>query len=589
MPCSRSHYPAYLGLTVLLALWGCDALEPDCDIRPSVSARDTTVAAFDTVRIRAESRDACGGAMRFLWSFDGGETYDTTAAGILVKVFGRSDLGLKRLRIRSMSGKGRVSPSMDIDIIVEERRFAYRPAWDTLRHFGNAEVAVDLSPSAPVPGIAWYCLSESPAAPCTDSSRAPVLRLPVPRSLFESRRLYATLRLESGARSDTASVVLVSGPKNLGAEIGSIMAASAGPASLRLVLSSRSDSGVLNPRSGSKVADARVLDMDSLGRILGDRATRSSRDLSFSSMHLGADGLGWAFGRDGLAPTHEDFLAGKVDASGAFTGVKTFDLDTSYTQVLAAFPRVGGGAGGLRVIMTAYASHGGGNGKPATVVATAIHLIDLADDGTVARDRRVLVPELQFDLIRAAQMPDGGLVIAGMGQPPGTSEARPLKVIRFDADGEVTWSKSFPSQAGTSRPDYLEGLADGSIFLAGSDFGNPTSHWVLRLHPDGGQAAYRVVVRPARFGGNYLARNTQGTFLHTLNADGASMLWAVDEAGTEKWRIAFAKGTSQTSLDGVRALPDGSFLVFGTVMTGQYGHTRETLLFRVAGDGRIQW
>lgn len=47
-----------------MVLAGCDALEPDCNIRPDVRARDTAVAAFDTVRLHAQSEDPCDPHLR---------------------------------------------------------------------------------------------------------------------------------------------------------------------------------------------------------------------------------------------------------------------------------------------------------------------------------------------------------------------------------------------------------------------------------------------------------------------------------------------------------------------------------------------
>jgi hypothetical protein len=116
-----------LAFAALAAIPGCNSVESQCNIRPSVKAKDTTVATADTVRIRAESRDPCGETLVFLWSFDGGATQDTTETGTLERVFGAEDQGTRNLRIQAMNSHGKVSGPVEITLSIVDKEAANRP------------------------------------------------------------------------------------------------------------------------------------------------------------------------------------------------------------------------------------------------------------------------------------------------------------------------------------------------------------------------------------------------------------------------------------------------------------------------------
>jgi hypothetical protein len=571
-------------------LSGCDSLEPDCNVRPWVSARDTVVAAFDSVRIRAESEDACGKNLRYLWSWDGGMTYDTTAAGVLVKFFGREDLGRKTLRIRAVTDQGRASGPTDITVTVQELRFAWRPARDTLVHFGDSVALVDLTPAEPIPGIAAYCLRLYPESPCTDSSSQPVFRIPSSRSLYSLQKYFAEVRLASGARSDTAGIVVLSRPTLLGPGYGSAPRAAVLPGgSLRVIMPSMADSGITNPRTGQRLQGIRTLEITAQGKVIAERVSRPTRDIGLSLFALRPDGSGLFLGVDNLEPEKADFLAGGLDPAGNVLWTRAYDLDTSFTRTLAVWPKEDGT---WRVVMAGYASEGEGNGKPATRNATSIHFIDLAASGEMLRDKRVLIAGLKMTTFEVLRLQDGGTVLAGMGGPEGAREIEPLMVIRHDAEGGEVWSKTFRSREGSSRADLLQRAEDGNLVLAGTDFGQPASHWILRLAlADGSELSHRIVVHPAGWNLFGPVRTSQGTLLYLGGGNGEKghLLWAADDNGLEKWRLRFARGTTDTYLSSMTPLPDGSFLVNADARLGIYRNDPASLVFLVDGDGKVRW
>lgn len=573
-------------LAGLLLLAACQKLEPECDIRPHVTARDTTVAAFDTVLIRAESRDACGGALRYLWSFDGGMHYDTTSEGSLERVFARSETGVHRLRIRVLTDQGRVSSPAEIRVTVEERRFPYRLPPDTLHAFADTSVAIDLSPAEPVAGIAWYCLSLGADQPCVDSSRTPIIRIARPASLHGPVRLFAELRLASGARSETASVDILLRPRLLPPPAGIAAWASLSSGSLvRFGISYETGADV--PGTGRPARGARLIEVDLDGDIVKDARSAFQRDLGIAGLVLQAGGEGLLLGRDGLDPAKGGFLAVGLDPGGQATWEKRHVVDTSYLGLLQGFPGV---AGAFRVVASSHASTEPGNGKPATAVATALHFIDLARDGSLITDKRVLVNGLQNYGLQAERLPDGGFAVTGMGQRA-DGDLTDLWVLRHDAAGEPIWKKVFSSEAGSSRADRIVALAEGSLLLIGRDFASPMVHWILRLDEKGNQAGYRLLTPPAGFGVRDVSVNSQGTLLFLMDhADQGGMLWALDYAGREKWRRAFAKSQRSAYLGAAMPLPDGGFLVTGTLHANRdIWSSAENFLFRVSAEGAILW
>ena len=583
---SRSGHFALL--LAILVLTGCDELEPDCDVHPTVEASDTTVAAFDSVRINAKSRDACGHPLRFLWSFDGGETYDTTTTSFLSRVFTRANLGQNKLRIRALTDQGTVSASTNITITVEERRFAYHLPRDTIFYFADTVVAINLTPTTPIPGIEWYFLSRTSYPYRTDSSRTPVLLVNMPRSLNNVEPMIAQVRLASGARSETTSVLLHGRPRLLGTvDDYSYQAALLGETSLRCILPFRSTVAPMNPHNGQRVINPRFMELDFDGKILQDRLYQSPREIMVGNLSIHGGGTALILGRDDIVPNKDDLYVAAVDRAGGVIWEKVIDVDTSYIQPIRAFT---GAGGSFQVLVASYASVGAGDGKPPKVYAGAIHFMELAADGRVVSDKRVVVPNLYDLSLHADRMKDGSVVLAGMRHNTAGSDRSDLFVLNFDFAGQLLWSKVLKSEAGTSRPGSLAVLEDGSIHLTGTDYGSGVSHWSLRLDEKGNQKDYRVTVFPKGYSPSGMARNAQGVMLQMLNGEEGGLILASDLSGNEMWRHTVAKGYRSAYLESALALPDGSFMGFGRLYPGNMASFQsEAFAFRITAEGKFLW
>jgi hypothetical protein len=471
---------------------------------------------------------------------------------------------------------------------VFERFVPYHLPKDTIDYFADTLVAVDLTPAAPVPGIEWYYLTKPSYPSRTDSSRSPVIKVPMPRGYNPVERMIARFQLASGIRSDTATVVLQGRPRLFGSD--RIIAALLDGNSLRLIQSVRTDSAPVSPRSGQGILNPRVMEMDFDGNILQDAIFASGRDIGVQQISIQAGGTTLILGRDALGNEDNPYLAA-LDRSGAALWDKTLVLDSNYTLPIRAFSGTGGNH---LLIATNSASTSAGDGKPPSKYAVRIHFAELAPDGKLVADNAVTVPDIYSQNLLAARMPDGSIVLAGMLHDTAAYERENLIILDYDFSGRLLWSKVFRSQAGTSLPGSLDVLADGSIYLTGADYGSGSpalvSHWVLRLDERGNQVDYRVTVFPKGYSPTAMVRNEQGVVLRLLTGDEGWLLLASDLAGNEKWRRKVAKDSRSAYLDSGLALPDGSFLVFGIVY-GDYldGFRNQAFAFRITADGDFLW
>lgn len=573
----------------LLALAGCNKLSGGCDEFPYLEARDTTVATQDTVRILVRTHESCGEGLRYLWSLNGG-TYDTTKTTTFAHLFTRADIGTRKLRIRVLAGNGRMSYPVLITLTVVEKLLPYRLPKDTLDYFADTSVAVDLTPADTLPGIEWYYLTKPSYPSRIDSSRSPVFRIAMPRGFESQERFIAQVQLASGIRSETTSVVLRGRPRPFGSN--GIAAAMLGTGSVRLIQSVRTETAPVSPRSGERIMNTRVMEMDFDGKILRDGITPSARDIRVQQVYVQPDGSSLILGRDMLGDEQDPYLAA-YDRSGAALWETTLDLDSNsyYTQAIRTFPGTGGNA---LLITTNDVSIRAGDGKPPSKYAVRIHFVTLGPDGKVVSDRPVNVPDMHSQPVLAERMRDGSIAIAGMLEDTAAYDRQCLLLLDFDVSGKLAWSKSFCSEAGTSVPRSLDVLADGSIYLTGEDYGpgSPAqiSGWILKLDEKGNRIDFRVPVPPKGYSGSGLVRNHKDLVLRFLTGDAGVMLLATDLNGNERWRRAIAKSFRSAYLYSGTALPDGSFLVFGSV-SGDYatGWRSDNFGFRISAEGEFLW
>ncbi len=365
-----------------------------------------------------------------------------------------------------------------------------------------------------------------------------------------------------------------------------------GTGSVRLVQSVRTETAPVNPRTGERIMSTRVLEMDFDGKILRDGITPSSRDIRVQQVSVQPDGSSLILGRDMLGDEQDPYMAA-FDRSGAALWETTLDLDSSsyYTQAIRTLPGTDGNA---LLITTNDVSIRAGDGKPPSKYAVRIHFVTLGPDGKVVSDRPVTVPDMHSQPVLAERMRDGSIAIAGMIEDTAAYDRQCLLLLDFDLSGGLAWSKKFCSEAGTSVPRSLDVLADGSIYLTGEDYGpgspSQISHWILKADEKGNQLDFRVLVPPKGYFASGMVRNHKDLVLSFLSGDAGAILLAADLTGHEKWRRTIAKASRSAYLNSGTALPDGSFLVFGSV-SGDYstGWLSDSFGFRISAEGDFLW
>lgn len=194
---------------------------------------------------------------------------------------------------------------------------------------------------------------------------------------------------------------------------------------------------------------------------------------------------------------------------------------------------------------------------------------------------------------------DGGLLLGGFSQSPGSPSYYRSYIIKTDQNGQVEWEKAFTHNNTEEIYDLIQ-LPSGTIVAAGyyqlaHSFERDALLYLLQ--PDGS------LIKQIRFGGpgddviETMMISPEGTFIvagHTESysfGEGDLFLAEFDENGQQLWGQIIGSEMDERSYDGMGLDMDnnGNILLTGFHQLGQFGNQRQGLLLKTNRQGTLLW
>jgi hypothetical protein len=161
--------------------------------------------------------------------------------------------------------------------------------------------------------------------------------------------------------------------------------------------------------------------------------------------------------------------------------------------------------------------------------------------------------------------------------------------IRFDAAGEVVWSKTYGA-AEADAAYAAVATSDGGFLVVGetSSFGATfTATWALKLAANGNVQWQRVFDQGGNFWGYIALESPSGGYLIGGTADSKGLLLRLTANGTVTWAKYYDSGVDYNELMAGAAYPDGSFGLIGQTADG--AGDWDLWVLRVNDQGNVVW
>ena len=177
------------------------------------------------------------------------------------------------------------------------------------------------------------------------------------------------------------------------------------------------------------------------------------------------------------------------------------------------------------------------------------------------------------------QTMDGGYIAAGHTRSFAPGLYIYIMVIKLDANGNVSWQKTYHYGTWISNASTIQQTSDGGYILAGfTTLPSNVTGWILKLASNGDivwQKVYNEIIEfrslKQTAEGGYIA--VGDTSVLRLNSDG-SVLW--------QRRIG---GLDYLSLNDIQQAPDGSYIVTGH----HYNYDYDILVLKMDTNGNLLW
>ncbi|KJU86048.1 lipoprotein [Candidatus Magnetobacterium bavaricum] len=190
---------------------------------------------------------------------------------------------------------------------------------------------------------------------------------------------------------------------------------------------------------------------------------------------------------------------------------------------------------------------------------------------------------------------DGGFIVAGYTGSFG-SGADDIWLLRLDADGNVSWQKTYGSNS-IENTYAIEEVPAGGFIVAGQTNAPDGSHRgiiLLRLDADGNIRWQRVIKGAASLGAYCVKPLGDGGFIvsgyHSDLTNTAFLVIRTDAAGAILWQYAYGGGGGADDRSyAVNVTTDGGFVVSGTTTSfgGLFGSA--LWLLRLDPNGQVRW
>ncbi len=188
---------------------------------------------------------------------------------------------------------------------------------------------------------------------------------------------------------------------------------------------------------------------------------------------------------------------------------------------------------------------------------------------------------------------DGGFIVAGYTSSYGAGNYD-YWVLKLDADGNVTWQKTY------GGPDYdiassIQETSDGGFIVAGSTtaFGVGNWDWVLKLDANGN------VTWQKTYGGSgddivsSIQETSGGGFImagyNTTFGAGNNDYWVLklDTNGNVTWQRTYGGSDSDVAYS-IQETSDGGFIVAGSTYSYGAGNN-DSWVLKLDADGNVTW
>ncbi|KOS07246.1 hypothetical protein AM493_15280 [Flavobacterium akiainvivens] len=212
-----------------------------------------------------------------------------------------------------------------------------------------------------------------------------------------------------------------------------------------------------------------------------------------------------------------------------------------------------------------------------------------------------------------ALTPDGGFVIAGTNNNPGSSHGYDFLIMKTDSEGTLEWQQILGG-TGFDVAHSIHPTADGGYMVAGESTSNDgdaiagkgmSDFWVLKLTSEGTIEWQKKLggslndgawaMQPTSDGGWVVAGMTESNNLDVTGNHGMGDYWLVklNASGNIQWQKTYG-GTSIDYGIVMAAAPDGGYLLSGFAfsndgdVSGNHG-AGDMWVVKTSATGAVEW
>jgi len=192
------------------------------------------------------------------------------------------------------------------------------------------------------------------------------------------------------------------------------------------------------------------------------------------------------------------------------------------------------------------------------------------------------------------QTADGGYIVAGFTRSFGAGNGD-MWLLKLDASGNVAWQKTYGGPE-TETAGYAEQTSDHGYIVAGytKSFGAGNEDaWILKLDASGNITWQKTYGGAADDGANVVRQTADGGYIvagHTASSGaGGSDAWILklDATGNITWQKSYG-GIEYDSAYAVQQTTDGGYIVGGGTESFGVGF-EDAWLFKLDASGKVTW
>ncbi len=179
---------------------------------------------------------------------------------------------------------------------------------------------------------------------------------------------------------------------------------------------------------------------------------------------------------------------------------------------------------------------------------------------------------------------DGGYIVAGYTYPSGAVSSD-CWVLKLDPDGNVTWQKTYGG-SGSNLANSIQQTSDGGYIVAGDTYAfgaGLSDYWVLKLDADGNVTWQKTYGRPGVDQAKSIQVTSDGGYIlagHTYDSSNDYLILKLDADGNVAWQKTYS-GLSVELAASIQVTSDGGYILAG--YTGAYS------VLKLDANGNVTW